>query len=331
MYKHTIKYIAGICLILVTGLACEKRVHGYLSDNIFYQVNPFEVQQGVTTVSGSLVLNGSSAPLHVELAALRDAHGNNADSILRTPRSIKTFKGTLNYTDSTLALFNAKLNDSLVRPFNIAEIGGRLQFTAATTYVPAGSYNMDLVVSNINGEKFLKNACQINITPISDPYKINYRRVQLWDAGKTAPVTTWDNDVNSAIEVQYVSGTAQAAIVYKFVDKNGKVFNPKQGEVKPWGGTVPHLNNWAPYYPEIATDSTLVQQLPYSGLPFPYYATVKLENGGTFTDGGGSCRLDYQILNSTEANPVKSMTSLTYGITSGTYYVTVYLKNLTHR
>lgn len=329
MSKHTIQYIIGICVILLTGLACQKRVHGYLSDNIFYQVNPFDVQQGVTTVSGSLVLNGSSAPLHVTLAALRDAHGNNADSILRTPRSIKTFKGTMDYTDSTLALFNAKLNDSLVRPFNIAEIGGRLQFTAATNYVPAGTYNMDLIVSNVNGERFLKDICEINITPITEPYKINYRRLQIWDATKSNPTTTWDNDVNSSIEVTYVSGTEQAAIIYKFVDKNGKAFNPKSGEVKPWSTNTAHLHNWAPYYPEIATDSTLVQQLPYSGLPLPYYTTIRRDDGQTMTDV--SCRADYQIFNSTEVFPVKSMTSLTYGTTSGTFYVTIRLNNITHK
>lgn len=329
MLKLNIKYIVGAAMVALISMGCEKRVRGYLSDDIFYQVNPFDVQQGVTTVSSSLILNGSSAPLKVELVALRDANGKDADSLLRTPRSIKTFKGTLDYTDSTLALFNAKLNDSLVRPFNIAEIGGRLQFTAATTYVPIGSYNMDLVVSNINGEKFLKNACQFNITPVAEPYKINYRRVQLFNADKTSPTSTWDNDANSSIEVQYVSGTDQAAIVYKFVDKNGKAFNPKAGEVKPWSGSLPHLHNWAPYYPLVLTDSTLVQQVPYTGLAIPYYTTVKRDDGQTFTDV--SCRMDYQIFNTTESVPVKSMTSLTYGITSGTYYVTVHLLNMTHR
>ncbi|BAV05550.1 hypothetical protein SAMN05421788_1054 [Filimonas lacunae] len=329
MRKLTIKKVMGISVMLLAGIACQKKVRGYLSDDIFYTVNPFEVQQGVTAVSGSLVLNGSSAPLHVELAALRDADGNDADSILRTPRSIKTFKGTLDYTDSTLALFNAKLNDSLVRPFNIADIGGRLQFTAATTYVPAGTYNMDLVVSNINGEKYLKDACQITIKPVAEPYKINWRRVQIWDVTKTTVLQGWDNDANCPVDVQYVSGTEQAAIVYKFVDKNGKAFNPKNGEVKAWSTSLPTLHNWAPYYPLVLTDSTLVQQLPYSGLAFPYYTNVLLDNGQTLPDV--SCRLDYQIFNTTETNVVKSMTSLTYGITSGTYYVTAHLNTITHR
>ena len=153
---------------------CQKIVHGYLSDRIFYQVNPFVVQQGVTTVSSSLVADGSTEPLHVKVISLKDSLGNDADSILNTPRNIVTYTGTLTPADSTIALLNAKLKDRYVRPFNIAEIGGRLQFTAATTYVPAGTYNMDLLVSNIRGSETLKNACQINITPLTNTYNAGY-------------------------------------------------------------------------------------------------------------------------------------------------------------
>ncbi|MFT4203373.1 MAG: hypothetical protein QM610_05615 [Chitinophagaceae bacterium] len=329
MFKTKIYTIAAIFAALAASSGCQKTVHGYLSDNIYYQVNPFEVQQGVTTVSASLILNGSTAPLHVELTALRDSAGNDADSILGTPRSIRTFTGTLDYTDSTLALFNAKLSDSLVRPFNIAEIGGRLQFTAATTYVPTGSYNMDLLVSNVNGERYIKDACEIDIIPVDNPYTINWRRTQIWDANKANVVSQWDNDANIAIDVEYVSGTATAAIVYKFVDMNGVVFNPAEGEVKPWSTSLPHLHNWAPYYPETYTDSTVVQQLPDAGIALPYYTTVLLDGGGTFSDV--SCRVDYQIFNTTETLPVKSMTSLAYAITAGTFYVTVHLNNITHK
>src|SRR6186713_499950 len=231
MFKRNIIAAIGVCVVLLLGAGCAKTIHGYLSDNIYYQVNPFEVQKGITTVSASLVLNGSSAPLHATLSALRDSAGNNADSILLKSQSIVTFSSTVTSNDTTLAMLQGKLHDSLVKPFNIAEIGGRLQFTAATAYVPTGTYKMDLTVSNINGEKFIKDACTFLIKPLTITYNAGYYSYRPNDASGTTQLFRTESDpFYSNFDIRHEDNAqGETKIVLKFVDKNGVPFDPKAG------------------------------------------------------------------------------------------------------
>lgn len=321
---------SAACLYLLFA-GCQKVEHGYISDRIFYQVNPFYISQGVTAVSSSLVGDGSTAPLHVQVLALRDSLGHNADSLLTTPRSIVTYTSTLTYADSTIALMKAKLKDSLVRPFNIAEIGGRLQFTAATTFVPTGRYNLDIAVSNTRGTRVIQNACELIIQPLSRTYNLAYRRFGVYDTTGNTLVSNFDNqDEYCAMEIKHVSGTPVSQIIYKWVDKNGVAFRPNKGEVTAWSAALPTLHNWSPFYPEVYGDSTISQQIPDVGLSMPYFNPIRLANGNTFSDV--SCRVDYKLSRaSTTSNTIlKSMTSLQY-LTSGTYYVTVHLNSVVHR
>lgn len=325
-------------ILLLTGATllfwgCQKIVHGYLSDRIFYQVNPFIVQQGVTTVSASLVTDGSTAPLHVKVLALRDSLGNDVDSILTKPGNIVTYTGTLTPADSTLALFNAKLKDSLVSPFNIAELGGRLQFTAATTYVPPGTYNMDLLVSNVRGERVLKNACAIQIIPLSTTSVIDYKSFRTTDPTGTKDLVRYENDdAYMQVDIDNEPSTdATSKIILKYVDKNGISFNPSKGEVKGWDlispiatTYFPTLHMWAPYYPIQYTDSTIVQQIPYVNLSFPYFDL----NSGYPASGGA--RIDYRISNTSD-NAVYH-TVLQFSLfTAGTYNITIHLNAIEHK
>lgn len=260
---YTFLLIAGIAVMVA---ACEKVVHGYLSDQIFYQVNPFDVQQGQTVVSASLITNGSTQPLHVQMLALKDENGKNVDTAFTNPQLIKTFTSTVTYLDSTLDLLNAKLKDSLVAPFSIAEIGGRLQFTSATKYLTGGTYHLDISVSNVRDTKVLTDACTINIgdnaayvnyggeyTGTFDPLTGGY----IADAG--APVIT----------VDFTPGDA-GKIIYKFVDKNDNVYNPKAN------GLTLRTNRWTmknfdPYYPEVVTDNSIEYQFPEVPNQFPVF------------------------------------------------------------
>ena len=319
-------------IYMLTGLmalsGCQKVVHGYLSDDIYYQVNPFNVQQGVTTVSGALVLNGSTAPLHVELLALRDAAGNDADSILRKPRNIVTYNGTVLYTDTTLDMLNAKLNDSLVSPFNIGEVGGRLQFTAATAYVPTGTYNMDIQVTNVNGSRILKNACAIVVTPLETPYSMGYYSFRPYDANGNMLFRTESDPYYSTFDIHYdANGTNQ--IILKFVDKNGVAFNPKAGEVKDFSNDpvtttfFPKLHYWAPYYAATYTDSTIIQRLPDFNLSFPYFSLPNYA-------AGGGVRIDNKITNVKGYGYVQ--TAMYFSLFSqGTYTITYHFWQDTHK
>ncbi|HWK04873.1 MAG TPA: hypothetical protein VNS58_14630 [Puia sp.] len=321
----------GVCVILLLGAGCAKTIHGYLSNDIYYTVNPFQVQQGVTTVSAPLVLNGSSAPLHVELSALRDSAGNDADSILMKPQSILTYKSTVTVNDSTLDLLNAKLNDSLVRPFNIAETGGRLQFTAATNYVPTGSYTMDLTVSNINGVKFLKNACTIVIEPLTITSSLGYFSYRPNDpTGTTQLFRTESDPTYSNFDITHEDTQGETKIVLKFVDKNGVPFNPNAGEVQYWSNvdksttSFPQLNFWAPYYAPTYTDSTIVTKLPNIAVSFPYF---DLNNAYPAARGA---RIDNKITGLSSNEVIHTVMYFTL-YTVGTYYITYHLLVDTHK
>ena len=89
MSKLTITGYAGVCLAIVllfTG--CEKVEKGFLSDNMYYVENPLTTSQGSVTVSSSIVADGSTTPLQVELTRVVDDKGNDMDSILTKTDSI---------------------------------------------------------------------------------------------------------------------------------------------------------------------------------------------------------------------------------------------------
>lgn len=331
MVTKKYKYIPA-CLLsfFLLGLGCQKVIHGYISDNIYYQVNPFAVQKGVTTVSSSLILNGSTAPLHVELLALRDSAGNDADSLLRTPRTIMTYKNTVTYMDTTLDMFNAKLNDSAVSPFNVAEIGGRLQFTAATSYVPSGSYYMDLKVSNVNGERVLNNACKIMLKSLSSTFTTGYFSYRYYrDEAKTDLFRTESDATYSTFDIAYKETPGVNQIIFKWVDKNGTPFNPQKGEITDHANapaattSFPTIHQWAPFYPSEYTDTAIIQKLPVVNFSFPYFdLPVYPATGGV--------RIDNEVSGMKDHSSV--WTVMTFSLkTSGTYYITYHLLQDEHK
>ena len=271
--------VAASCLVLGIVLllqGCEKTIHGYLSDRIFYQVNPFNVVQGQTAVSASLVTDGSTTPLHVTLLAFRDATGKNVDTAFTTPQKITTFSGSISFNDSTEEALRAKLKDSMVQPFNIASTGGRLQFTSATTAVTPGSYVMDISVSNVRGTKVINNACTINLTPVESYALPGAPYGYLLDTITQARVY----NVPEITVIHDASGPA--VITFKWTDEDGKVFNPSAGEVRTRAGLA-SFENWDPFYDVVLTDTAYQFKYPDHVPLFPVFPTAKV--GSATQDG----------------------------------------------
>ena len=81
MYNHKLLMRLLALFALTVNGACKKQASGFLSDNLYYLENPFPVPQGVTTVSGSMVADGSTAPMKVTLLGVREKKGGkSADS-----------------------------------------------------------------------------------------------------------------------------------------------------------------------------------------------------------------------------------------------------------
>jgi hypothetical protein len=267
MPKLTITQYAGICLSIAFFTGCQKVDKGFLSDNMYYLENPLTTSKGSITVSSSLVGDGSTSPLQVALLKVVDEHGNDVDSIMTKTDSILGFSGSVTYLDSTLDLLNKKLQTTAAKPLSINPIGGRIQLTPATQFVPAGTYSIDVKVTNIRGTRTLPNACNIVINGSSSPdtvYGGTY-------AGTFDPSTGTFllGLANPNISVTY-SETATSKIVYKFVDKNGKLY-----DAKTWGiGT--RKNRWNmkqfdPFYPEVLTDTSVEYQIPTVPNQFPVF------------------------------------------------------------
>ena len=284
MFRNTITRCAGACLALaLVSTSCEKIEQGYLSDNMYYVANPLTAAQGGVTVSASLVADGSTAPLQVKLTRVVDGKGNDVDSIMTRTDSILGFSASVSYLDSTLDLLSKKIQNVAAKPLTINPIGGRIQLSPATQYVPLGIYTIDLRVSNIRGTRDIPQACNIIIAPGSPD------TVYAGTYGGTFDPSTGNfiaNIANPVVNVSYAP-TATNKIIYKFVDRNGKLYDPKTSGM----GTRTNrwnMKNFDPYYPEVLTDTSAEYQFPSVPNQFPVFSNpgvngvIPRGNYGTF-------------------------------------------------
>lgn len=281
------KNILWAAALLFVVAACEKPEAGYLSDHIFYNTNPLMVQKGVTTYSTPIVANGSTAPLTVELLRVKNEAGEDVTEEFTMERSIVTFNKPITYQDSTLELLHASLRDSLVTPFEINSIGGRLEFSAATSYLASGTYNIDIWVENLKDAYEIDDACEIQLISQTTTSAMNYKRV----TSEGGLYETSDSYIT--VDVEYIGGGLDSKCIYRFIDKNGEPFNPQAGEVRRRSRTSPFFDDWNPWYEIQLTDTAFVQEMPdYAGLEFPYFNDLVV-GGSNWTDT--SARYDWRI------------------------------------
>ena len=324
MRLHKIIFAAATSLVLCSALlaSCEKQAVGFLSDRIYYLQNPYYQQQGINSVSSSLIVDGSTPPLYASIVSIINAStGKSADSMFLQPRTISTYKGVVSSLDSTLEMLKAKLQDSLVAPFNINPIGGRLQFTAASLFIDSGSYNLSIHVKNERAERTISNACLLVINPVSSPDTVLYRAWTIVDASGVANAIA---DPPSTDVTRASQGPAK--IMFKWKDKNGALFNPAAGQVIKRTGR-PTFKDWDPYYAEIKTDTSIEYEYP-AGIPrMPAYLSVPLkEDGSTWNDG--ICY--YRVTNASTVSGmgINTVSTIQYNVTQGTYTITYNLFNV---
>lgn len=312
--------IIAVAALLIM-ISCKKIPVGYISNLIFYNQNPFTVSQGNTTVSNDIVTNGSTPPIYVKLLAVKDASGKDASSYMLKPDTVKVFTSAVTGSDTTLSSLTSKLKDSLLAPFSINYIGGRLQFTQATSYVPIGKYSVDVQVTNIRGTERLNNACVINVVP-NQADTLTYVAYSYSDA----KFTSFSGQPASNLKVsitRIASGADQ--IIYVWKDKNGVYFDPSKGEVisRP---NRPNWASWDPYYTPVKTDTSIVYQYP-GGVPaMPLFSSPNAYPGFS---GGISYYSIPGAYNSVGMN-LNTTFSTTYYNTRGTYIVSTTITDVTH-
>lgn len=264
-------YITAAMALIVTLCCCNKKDEGFLSDKLFYRANPFTAAKGRVTTSAPLETDGSTQSLQVRLLAIRDKTGAIAQTMTKE-YEIPVYKSEIRSTDSTLALLALKLGTALYKPFNINEVGGRLEVTPASMFVDTGTYDFDIEASNIKGTKLLNSIAKVRITP-AVPFQLVR---QFASTSVTGQEITFVTQSSFAVTVERIP-TGPNKIIVKFVDKNGVTFNPKTGQVIPRAtlagatGLRFEYRQFAPYYAEEKTDTALVYQYPDKIPTFPLF------------------------------------------------------------
>lgn len=266
-----LRYITAATALVVTLWACNKDDVGFLSDKLFYRANPFPAIKGRVTTSAPLETDGSTQALTVKLLAVRDKTGAVTD-VLSKEYEIPIYKGEVLVTDSTPEMLSKKLGTGMYKPFNVNELGGRLEVTPASMFVDTGTYEFDIQASNVKGTKVLNNIARVRINP-AVAFQVARQFASTSTTGQEATFVT---QTNFAVTVDRVP-TGPNKIIVKFVDKNGAIFNPKTGQVIPrvtLAGTTGlrySFKQFAPYYAEEITDTALVYQYPEKAPTFPLY------------------------------------------------------------
>jgi hypothetical protein len=256
---------------------CKKTAEGFLSENIYYKENPLIATQGALTVSQPLEVDGSTSPMNVTLLRVIDkATGESVDSLMLKELEIPGFTDVITYADSTVESVMSKITVTKAAPLSVNKIGGRIQLTSATQYVPAGNYSIDVAVSNVRGNKTIVNACDINILPTEffilpgAPYSYLLDTFTQGRIYTTPEITAARNTEGPAV------------ITIKWIDENGNVFNPAAGEVLTRPGLA-SFENWDPYYDVELTDTAFVFPYPDHVPEFPVFNPA-LVGTGTQTD-----------------------------------------------
>lgn len=262
--------ITAFALIVVV-CCCNKAEEGFLSDKLFYRSNPFNADKGRVVTSAPLETDGSTQSLQVKLLAVRDNTGAVAQAMTKE-YEIPVYKGEIRSTDSTLELLSKKLGTGLYKPFNVNEVGGRLEVTPASMFVDTGTYDFDIEASNIKGKKVLNSIAKVRIKP-AIPFQLIRQFASTSTTGQEATFVT---QANFTVTIERVPAGPNKIII-KFVDKNGVPFNPKTGEVIPRAtlagatGLRYEFRQFAPFYAEEKTDTALVYQYPEKTPTFPLF------------------------------------------------------------
>lgn len=126
--------------------------------------------KGTTDVA---FLDGSSEPAAFTIENVRDRNGNRSDQFFEKyvyPSWIKPYD---HFTDTTLELLKAKINEVELPPISINSINGALQYFETTRNLtnPGDVFNVDVKVSNVNGDRLYKDYAILRLGEKSKPFE----------------------------------------------------------------------------------------------------------------------------------------------------------------
>ncbi len=286
------KIIIAMALLLAACssffISCTKYGDGFLSPTVQYAVNQFTITKGRIATSYSLITDGSSVPMHVKWVHIYDATGKIVDSLFSKKYLVPVWTAAYNpQTDTNYAKISAKRGIAELTPIVVNESNGTIEANSATIYLPTGSYTMDLEVSNSAGTQVLKNIMQINLVdgksieldPETGSFSLSLLIANTASGAGAAGGNNNGvlfNGVNNPFVSYTITRFADTPniFIYKVMDRNGVVFNPKNGEIakRPNSGLNPNppfLQNLQDYAPDTFTASDTAMSLRFPLVPFP--------------------------------------------------------------
>jgi hypothetical protein len=244
--------LAGIAALAVSG--CEKVEKGFLSDGLRYKSPDLLVDRGVTKRYDGILFDGSTPPVTFELKEIRPVGGGKLSAEFNTKTKVWLFKQNQKFvaaTDTTLALLRAN--------------NGSFLFTKASINLPLGRYEFDVEANNLNGKRFFKNIGQL---VIQDHFS---------DITYAADCSGYDS-VTAAFSSAKVVGmtvkrlnTTGTKVILKMTDKNGKIFNPKAGQII-GRGDRPILESYSRFNKVEITDTAMICDYAIAPFPLAYVA-----------------------------------------------------------
>ena len=260
--------------------SCTKIENGFLSDGIRYKDNTIFCKRGMTlTMSDRINTDGSTPPYQFELINLRDeSTGNAAPKVFFEGFDILTFKPGMVFnaeTDTTVELLNKKRETVNKPPMEFNPVSGQLVFNKASANLPLGRYTFDVKMINPTGQKIFSKLATVEIIDpvIEDMFEVTYQAATGSNASEVFTAITAPK-----LKCTKISNEG-ARVILKIVDKNGKAFNPKAGEIVKRGDR-PMFESHVKFNPVEVTDTEMI--CDFEVAPFPL-AKLIASNG---TDWG---------------------------------------------
>jgi len=259
-----IKPVAGIGSLLFCLISCqEPEQFGFLSDNISSKVDTIYVDRGISQTSQAPFYDLSTRPYHFSIGEIRNEDGAVSTQMTEEKEVRLWTDAFLPRIDTTEEAVMAKLQDTLIPPLLINPLTGVMQFTTATKYVDESDiFNIDLTVSNIAGEKELKDFVVVKLSSEGKLWEVNLTStsvayIMLGDEGKSHTAFTFYYDRDNLMKT-IEAGTADfvkvsriseepdkgVKVFFRFIDKNGNPFPGDAIKLRPWENDVlPHYGD----------------------------------------------------------------------------------------
>jgi hypothetical protein len=227
MKKTTInKILLGAAVIGSFAYGCRKvdLQDGYFGENIRYRDKIMTLETGRDVMKGDLLLDRSTGPITVELAAIRKWNGQPAPEMLQQVDAVEwidEFTGQ----EKTLEELEKK-KKKVKRPvFEINKNDGRIIFRKESYEMDSCTYFIDVKVTNGAGSRVISNALEVKVVKGAD---FEYRNDYAWIvcADYDDACYTYFDSINIRFQkVEYMG--EGSTVTFQFIAPDGSVINPK--------------------------------------------------------------------------------------------------------